>query len=352
MSSSDPTLQAAPGAPSDTLIGTPYPSGALDRDRWIKAHRPRASRDDEEPRLRWFTETERDSKGRITSVLTLLLADHECPWKCVFCDLWKGSFVRPVEAGEIVRQIRRGIEEHRDATPAPRASHIKLYNAGSFFDAGAVPVADYPAIAGELRSFERTIVEAHPSLIGPRCWRFRDLLARQPGAGSEVLEVAMGLETVHPLVLEKLNKRVTVAGFARAALALRSEGVPWRAFVLVQPPFQPVQEALEWAVRSAAFAFEHGATAVCLIPTRPGNGALEVLSAQDQFTPPPLKLLEATLAACLEKKMGGRVFADFWDLKVFSSCPHCLEDRRRRLMEMNLTQTILPRIICEHCLDL
>ena len=85
----------------------------------------------------------------------------------------------------------------------PRASHLKLYNAGSFFDPRAIPPEEYPAIARLAAPFRRTIVECHPALVGPRCLAFRDLLSGR-------LEVAMGLETAHPEVLERLNKRMTL----------------------------------------------------------------------------------------------------------------------------------------------
>jgi uncharacterized Fe-S cluster-containing MiaB family protein len=80
---------------------------------------------------------------------------------------------------------------------------LKLYNAGSFFDAGAIPTADHPAIAERCRNFPRVVVECHPSLVGERMLPFRDRL------GATRLEVAMGLETAHPGVLAKLDKRMT-----------------------------------------------------------------------------------------------------------------------------------------------
>ena len=45
----------------------------------------------------------------------------------------------------------------------------------------------------------------------------------------------------------------------------------------------------------------------------------------------------------------GRVFADTWDLERFSNCPVCLEERRKRLHAMNLSQTISTPIACSAC---
>ncbi len=162
------------------------------------------------------------------------------------------------------------------------------------------------------------------------------------------LEVAMGLETAHPEVLEKLNKRMTLEQFRRAATFLSEHDIALRVFVLVKPPFLDEIEALRWAGRSVDFAFDCGATAVSLIPTRPGNGALEALAERGEFSPPKLSILEAALANGIGLKRG-RVFADLWDLERFSACPACFESRRARLQEMNLGQVVLPAVVCGRC---
>ena len=82
-------------------------------------------------------------------------------------------------------------------------TQIKLYNAGSFFDPRAVPEADYDAVAAELDGLSRVIVESHPALVGPRVDRFLEALRRRSEAEAVQLEVAMGLETVHPEALER-----------------------------------------------------------------------------------------------------------------------------------------------------
>jgi len=160
------------------------------------------------------------------------------------------------------------------------------------------------------------------------------------------LEVAMGLETAHPQVLEKLNKRMTLHQFRRAAEFLRSNNIALRVFVLVKPPFLDEMEALLWAKRSVDFALECGATAIALIPTRLGNGALERLAERGEFSPPKLATLEAALEYGIGLKRA-RVFADLWDLEKFSDCEGCFEGRRGRLHEMNLRQITQPRVACD-----
>ncbi len=105
----------------------------------------------------------------------------------------------------------------------------------------------------------------------------------------------------------------------------------------------PPEEAVEWAVRSAAHAFEQGAERVSLIPVRGGNGALEALG----FVPPGLDQLEEALERCLG--LGGIVTADLWDARRFASCPECAEARIARLERMNRTGRLEARGECEVC---
>ncbi|MGE3311461.1 MAG: radical SAM protein [Limisphaerales bacterium] len=334
----------------------PYPSQPRDRDRWVLDHRP-AIRESLDPRrpAGWFVEEESSIGGGSASVLTVLLTNRECPWRCVFCDLWRHTLTgsASVSADDLVAQLQLAFGDPDVRAAAP--GELKLYNAGSYFDAGAIPPAADPPIASLARSFRRLIVESHPSLVGDRCWRLRDRLAA-PFAGSDLppteLEVAMGLETVNPAVLEALNKRVTLESFDRAAEALRRERVAFRAFVLVQPPFEAPGEAVEWAVRSATHAWAIGARRVSLIPVREGNGALEALRREGRFRPPDLATLEEALERVLLEKSrvgGGLVEADTWDLERFSKCPACFSGRRARLHRMNLEQRVIDGTPCPAC---
>lgn len=312
-----------------------YPSRPAERDAWIVSRRTTRAVVSAGRPYACFVEDEMGASGDVSRVATVFLTNRECPFHCLMCDLWQHTLEKSVPAGAIARQIDVALEA------LPAAPVIKLYNSGSFFDHRAIPPGDYAEIAGRLRGFRRVIVECHPSFVGPDVERFRDLLHGE-------LEVAMGLETAHPDVLAKLNKRMTLESYATAAAQLHAMGVASRAFVLVQPPFMPSGEAAEWAVRSAAFAFDQGAGAVSLIPVRAGNGALDALVATGEFSPPRLATLEAALDGALALDHG-RVFADTWDLGRFSECPACLDARAARLRDMNLWQRWLPSVSCDAC---
>jgi archaeosine synthase beta-subunit len=306
-----------------------YPAKAAERDAWILSQRPaRKIRDPYLP-YQYFVEEECAIDGAVEPVATIFLTNRECPFRCLMCDLWRNTLSETVPTGAIPAQIDHALLN------LPPARQLKLYNSGSFFDPQAIPPADFVAIAQRANHFERLIVENHPALTGDGCLRFRDLLHGK-------LEIAMGLETTHPQVLAGLNKRMTLDQFSTAANFLRRNGIDLRAFILVQPPLMPADEALEWAKRSLAFAMELGATAATLIPTRAGNGAMEALL----FKPPSLATLESAMEYGLRLK-AGRVFADLWDLR--ESCVHCHASRAARLRQMNLQQVVLDGIQCTHC---
>lgn len=251
------------------------------------------------------------------------------------CDLWRNTLTEKVPAGAIPQQIDYALAQ------LPTARQIKLYNSGSFFDRNAIPVEDYPAIADRANQFDRTVVESHPSLINETCLQFRDLLSNQ-------LEVAMGLETAHPEILERLNKRITLDQFSKSSHYLRSNGIDLRVFILVQPPFMKAHEALRWTEQSLDFAFDCGATAVTLIPTRSGNGAMETLAQLGEFSPPKLNIIESAASYGLNLNRG-RVFVDLWDLHLAPPKCSCYLLRMERLHEMNLRQSAPQMIDCVCC---
>ena len=290
----------------------------------------------------FFMEQERATSGELVSVATIFLTNRECPWRCVYCDLWKNTTTQTVPPGAIPAQIDFALRELGE----PAIRQIKLYNAGSFFDPNAILPEDFSAIAERLRGFERVIVECHPALVGESAESFRQLLAHH--VSRPTLEVAMGLEIADDAILAKLNKRMTLAMFKGAADFLRAHDIALRAFVMVKPPFvRSEEEALDFARRSIDFAFDCGATAVSLIPARFGPDELQTLAQRGDFAPPKLATLEVALDYGVALRRG-RVFADVWDLEKFSDCPDCFPARRARLERMNLQQQSEPRADCQH----
>jgi archaeosine synthase beta-subunit len=199
-----------------------------------------------------------------------------------------------------------------------------------------VPHQDVPRLAELARPFGAVTVESHASTIGPATLDFKALLSGR-------LEVAVGLETIHPMALEHLNKRMDLAGFDRAAEFLAAHDVDLRAFVLFGVPYVPVAESLEWTIRSVEYAVARGARRVAIIPVRGGNGEIERLQQLGHFTPPTLRELETALEQSLSRQPVGPsgqppiVTADLWDVERLPACDVCRAQRVARIRAMNLT---------------
>lgn len=321
-------------------MNTPFPKDATGRTRWILAQRPDLDavrrRLAVDPPVEWLIESEPDGQGQLAEVLTVFLTNRECPWRCLMCDLWRHTTLESVSSGFIPAQMDRAFTAAHPSSRSNEPRWIKLYNAGSFFDPRAIPPEDHPAILERCAGFQRVIVECHPMLVGEAVERFRDSL---PGGCQ--LEVAMGLEVADPDVLEKLNKGITLERYAAAAQRLNRMGIESRSFVLIQPPFVVEERAADLAVESVDFAMEQGASVVSLIPTRPGNGALDRLLTEGVFRPPTPGIIESAFKRSLALGKG-RVFLDLWGLEQFWGTNEAVHAARARLHEINLSQRWSP----------
>jgi radical SAM enzyme (TIGR01210 family) len=309
------------------------PLPGFEADAWILAQRPPRNAVDPWRPYAYLVEPEYTRDGRVEDAATVFLSNKECPFRCLMCDLWKNTTDHRVPDGAIPAQIDWALAQ------LPSVRHLKLYNAGNFFDAQAIPPGDLGRIAQQLAHLQTVTVECHPRLVGKSCLAFAESLR-------PALQVAMGLETVHPEVLPRLNKRMSLADFERAVRFLTAHGIAARAFILLRPPFLDEAEGLAWAKRSVEYAFAVGVECCVVIPTRAGNGAMERLQEQGLFHPPTLDSLEEAV----EYGIGlgaGRVFADLWDIGKLAACPRCGPERVRRLEAMNLTQTVPAPVPCE-----
>lgn len=373
-----PTGSPLGGAPDASRVVPQGGSRPVPGNREIAALRPARNHVDAFRPYHFLQEQEAGPLG-LERVNTLFLTGKECAFKCLMCDLWKNTLEGPTPPGAIVSQIDYALSR------LPVADSIKLYNSSNFFDPRAVPLSDHPAILERVRDYRRVIVENHPLLVGDACVRFASGL-------NGFLEVAMGLETIHPVALPAMNKQLTPEDFRRAARFLQSHGIRVRAFVLLNPPF--VADALEgvrWAIETVRYAFECGADCCSIIATRGGNGVMEELLASGDYVPPTLGALEEVFEGALALARDGAALArdggtlalegatlahddgtlaptgpdasqhlaltdagasrrivlvDTWDIGFLSSCGDCFAARKARLEKMNLDQIIYSPIAC------
>ena len=141
----------------------------ISSDSWIISQRgPKLAADPFRPHA-FFVEPERTRDGRVEDVATVFLTNRECPFRCLMCDLWSYTTDQRVPDGAIAAQVRFALGQ------LPPARHIKLYNAGNFFDAQAIPPGDLPEpgrAARCLRDGRRS--SAIRCWWASAAWRFRN----------------------------------------------------------------------------------------------------------------------------------------------------------------------------------
>lgn len=245
-------------------------------------------------------ETERSFDGAsdfLEPSATVFLTGAECPFQCVFCDLWQYTLDGPTPTGALPTQLEAALDEVETSS---RTGLLKLYNASNWFDERAVPSADDDRIVGLCDGFRRVVVESHARLLlgrgGDRCRTFGAAL-------DDRLQVALGVETVHPEALPRLNKALDLEDLRRSAVHLRSWDVEIRTFVLIGAPYVSDAESIDWTVRSCEFSLELGAVAVSLIPLRP---------VLDDQTAPTLDQVQEAWTRC--RDLSPAVQLDTWDL--------------------------------------
>lgn len=270
---------------------------------------------------------------------TVFLAGAECPFTCVFCDLWRFTTDEATPRGALAKQVEIALGGGADGIEC-----LKLYNASNFFEPRAVPPEDLPAIARQVGAVKRVVVECHPRLVDQRCLDFASRLDGE-------LELALGLETVHPEALAQLNKKMSLEDFDRACDFARQHGLGLRAFLLIGAPYVDPAEARDWVERSVRHAVAQGVRHVALIPLRAGNGVMEALATSGEFVAPSAEDVEAVFSAAL-KLTGDRavVSLDLWNIeRLLEDRQCCAADRAARWHEINLSGQPEPDVECNHC---
>ena len=282
-------------------------------------------------------ESEPNGEGGIAFTTTVFLTGAECPFRCSMCDLWMHTTIDRTPIGAIPFQLREALRKEPEGDGYTRATKrwLKLYNASNFFDPRAIPVEDYAEIAELCRGYDRVIVENHPELSDERVLSF----ARSIDAK---LEIAMGLETVHPAAMDLLNKSMTLANFGTAVRFCSSHHIDVRAFVLLHPPGVERQDSVDWTWKTIDFAFKSGVRHTSVIPVRSGNGWIDQQRALGRYSIPDLQMVSNFFSQVGARMVSSvdRVLAfDLWDWeKIPGGTASEREQLFRRIQSYNTTQ--------------
>ncbi|MGA7924282.1 MAG: archaeosine biosynthesis radical SAM protein RaSEA [Thermoplasmata archaeon] len=227
-------------------------------------------------------------EGDLVSAFVLILRTRGCYWAdlkgCSMCGYAKDTLGRSATPSELAEQLEHALRAYRDEP------YVKIYTSGSFLDDREVDPESRERI---VRAFggrsRRLLVETLPEFVneatlGP----LRDVYSGQ-------LEVALGLESTQPDVLQRLvNKGSPPQEYLAAAERLRSLGVSPKAYLLLKPPYLTEREAFQDVVRSVRLAAPLFDT-ISINPVHIQNGTVvEHLYRRRRYRPPWLwSLVEA-----------------------------------------------------------
>ena len=288
---------------------------------------------------------EPDGAGGEVETTTVFLTGAECPFRCSMCDLWAYTSSERTPVGAIPFQLGQVLS----VVDSSKRRWLKLYNASNFFDSRSIPQEDLAAIAEHCSSFERVIVENHPRFCDDRMQCFAENIRGQ-------LEVAMGLETIHPKAISMMNKGMTLNDFERAVEKCHDLGIDVRAFVLLHPPGIAASDSMEWTWKTVAYALERRVRHVSIIPVRAGNGWIDAKIESGEYQLPTISMVKALYKKRHEHDLqihsSSVVEFDLWDWdNLQGGCERCRTSLKDQVAHCNRTQNRIPwkeiKIDCE-----
>lgn len=194
-----------------------------------------------------WTEAESLDGARVPARV-LILRTRGCYWAdlkgCSMCGYAKDTLGRSATREELALQVAEALRGYRGEP------YVKVYTSGSFLDDREVDPGSRVALARAFRGRARRLLfETLPEFATP------EALAPVREAFGGELEVALGLESTQPEVLNRLvNKGSTPQEYLDAARRVRAAGDRTKGYLLLKPPYLTEAEAVEDVLRSVEVA--------------------------------------------------------------------------------------------------
>lgn len=268
----------------------------------------------------------------------LILKTRGCYWAdvkgCSMCGYSKDTLGRSATREELSEQLSRALSRYRGEP------YVKIYTSGSFLDDREVDPESRVKIVQGFSAARRLLFETLPEF--PTRETIDPLRAAFPGE----LEVALGLESTDPIVLQRfVNKGSSPQEYLDAADRVRDLGLRAKGYLLLKPPYLTERESIEDVVRSVKAAAPHF-DALSVNPVHIQSGTVvEWLYRRRRYRPPWLWSVVESLKRGADVR-GGRRLVSFPTAGGLPRGPHnCGEcDTRvlRAIQAASLTQEFAP----------
>ena len=181
--------------------------------------------------------------GRKVRAMVAIFRTVGCWWSakggCLMCG-YNAASEEGIGEAELRTQLQQVVQKYDGE------EMVKLYTSGSFLDVKEIPVIIRNDIFASFPAAKRILIESRPEFVTEGVMDTLPL---------ERVQVALGLESANDDVLRKsIRKGFTVADYERAAILLRSKGVPVRTYLLLKPPYITEGQAIADTLRSIEFA--------------------------------------------------------------------------------------------------
>ena len=242
--------------------------------------------------IAFWTKEERliDKKGK---ELTIILRTKGCGWAlgenggCSMCGYIQDSCRENVSAEHIKNQFDYALKMKLEEI---QSSHdqfvIKIFNSGSFFDDGEIPVSTREYIYREIdkiNNIKEVVVESRVEYIS------KGKLEKMKNSLKEkYIEVAIGLETINDHIRNHyINKGLLLEDFLKVVNICKELGIGIRVYLIFKPPFLNEQSAIEDCFLSLQKLVGLKVNTISINPVNIQRGTLvENLWYQKRYRPP------------------------------------------------------------------
>ena len=292
----------------------------------------------DEPVAMW-TETE-ILDGEEIKAAVAIIRTRGCYWSikegCTMCGYFNDTVPGGVET-EFLEQQWIEIINHFS-----NYKYVKIYTSGSFLDPTEIPKDFANMIMTDLVNYgiEKVLVESLPEFVHERHMQYDK---------SPKIEVAIGLESATPIVLDKcVNKRLTEKGFKRACRVVHEIGGTVKAYILLKPPYLNEGQSIEDTIYSAKFAAPY-VDKISINPVNiQKNTVGERMWRNREWKPPWLWSVVEVIEKC--EKIGTRVYSDptgGGTQRGAHNCGKCDSEILENLKNSRINGTKIKKSKCE-----
>ncbi|MEW6069994.1 MAG: archaeosine biosynthesis radical SAM protein RaSEA [Candidatus Thermoplasmatota archaeon] len=273
-------------------------------------------------------------EGKVVDALVIVLRTRGCKWAlssgCSMCGYINEAAQVDVSDDALLLQASEAMKKRR------AEKIIKIYTSGSFLDKTEISENAQTKILELVgTSAEKVVIESRPEFVNKEHLNKLNKICN--------LEIALGLESSNPIILEKsINKGFKLEDYVKAAEIINELGIKLKTYILIKPPFITEKEAIVDAVNSAEFASNYSQTISFNPVNIQKNTLVEYLWKRKEYSPPWLWSVVEILKCTKENVNSWLICSPIagGSRRGTHNCGNCDSKILKAIKEFSLTQNI------------